>query len=60
MKLSPETLKGMIRDYDGMALSDQELALVWPELQSYVAVVEQLEELDLAAAYSGRLLRVAE
>jgi hypothetical protein len=60
MKLSPETLKAMIRDYDGIALSDAELELVWPELENYVAAVEQLEELDLTTLFSGRLLRVAE
>jgi hypothetical protein len=60
MKLSRETLQAMIRDYDGIALSDEELELVWPELQNYVAAVEQLDELDLSALFSGRLLRVAE
>jgi hypothetical protein len=60
MKLSPATLKAMIEDYDGIPLSDAELALVWPELESYVAAVEPLEALDLSALFSGRLLRVAE
>lgn len=60
MKLSPETLKAMIQDYDGVALSDEELELVRPELESYVAAAEQLEELDLSALFSGRLLHVAE
>jgi hypothetical protein len=50
----------MIKDYDGIPLSDEELKLVWPELENYVAVVEQLDELDLSALFSGRLLRVAE
>ena len=60
MKLSPETLKAMIKDYDGIPLSDEELKLVWPELESYVTAVEQLDELDLSALFSSRLLRVAE
>jgi hypothetical protein len=60
MKLSRETLKAMIEDYDGILLSDEELELVWPELEAYAAAVEQLEELDLSALFSGRLLRVAE
>ena len=34
MKLSPETLKAMIRDHDGIALSDAELELVRPELDA--------------------------
>lgn len=60
MKLSLETLQAMIKDYDGIPLSDDELKLVWPELESYVAAAEQLNELDLSAVFSGRLLRVAE
>jgi len=60
MKLSRATLKAMIEDYDGIALSDEELELVWPELEAYAAAVAQLEELDLSALFSGRLLRVAE
>jgi hypothetical protein len=60
MKLSPETLKAMIQDYDGIPLSDEELELVWPELENYIAAAEQLDELDLSSLFSGRLLRVAE
>jgi hypothetical protein len=60
MKLSPETLKAMIQDYDGIPLSDEELKLVWPELENYIAAAEQLDELDLSSLFSGRLLRVAE
>jgi hypothetical protein len=60
MKLSPETLKAMIADYDGIPLSDEELKLILPDLENYAAAVEQLEELDLSASFSGRLLRVAE
>jgi hypothetical protein len=60
MNLSPETLRAMIKDYDGIPLSDEELKLVWPELENYVAAVEQLDELDLSTVFSGRLLRVAE
>ncbi|MPZ43232.1 MAG: hypothetical protein GEV05_07515 [Betaproteobacteria bacterium] len=60
MKLSPETLKAMIKDYNGIPLSDVELELVWPELENYIAAVEQLDELDLSALFSSRLLRVAE
>ena len=60
MKLSPETLKAMIKDYDGIPLSDKELELVWPELEAYVAAAEQLEELDLSTLFSSRLLRVGE
>ncbi len=60
MKLSPETLKAMIEEYDGIPLSDEELKLAWPELESYIAAVEQLDELDLSGIFFSRLLRVAE
>ena len=60
MKLSPETLQAILKDYDGIPLSDEELELVWPELESYVAAAEQLNELDLSGVFASRLLRVAE
>jgi hypothetical protein len=60
MKLTPATLKAMIQDYDGIPLSDAELELVRPELEAYIAAADQLDELDLAAGFSSRLLRVAE
>jgi hypothetical protein len=60
MDLSNETLQAMIAAYDGIPLSEAELELVRPELETYVAAAEQLRELDLSALFSGRLLRVAE
>ena len=60
MALSNETLKAMIREYHGYELSDEELELVRPELDNYVAEMERLEGLDLSAVMSGRLLRVEE
>ena len=60
MKLSPETLKAIIQDYDGIPLSDEELELIRPELENYIAAAEQLDELDLSGVFSGRLVRVAE
>jgi hypothetical protein len=50
----------MIRDYHGLALSDEELELVRPELDNYVAEVEKLRELDLSHVLSARLLRAQE
>ena len=42
MSISNETLKAMIRDYNGLELSDEELDLVRPELESYFAELKKL------------------
>jgi hypothetical protein len=60
MTISTETLKAMIRDYKGFELSDEELELVRPELESYLTEVELLRELDLSGLMSSRLLRARE
>jgi hypothetical protein len=60
MMLSVETLKAIIRDYQGFDLSDEELERVGPELDSYLAEAERLRELDLATVMSARLLRAHE
>jgi Asp-tRNA(Asn)/Glu-tRNA(Gln) amidotransferase C subunit len=60
MALSTETLKAMIRDYHGFHLSDEELERIRPELDDYLAAVEQLRELDLSSVLSARLLRAHE
>ena len=60
MALSTETLKAMIRDFQGFDLSDEEVELVRPELESYLAELEQLRELDLSDVVSARLLRAHE
>jgi Asp-tRNA(Asn)/Glu-tRNA(Gln) amidotransferase C subunit len=60
MALSSETLKAMIRDYYGFSLSDEEVERVRPELDHYLAEVEQLRELDLSTVMSARLLRADE
>ena len=60
MDLSRETLQAIIADYDGIPLSDAELDLVRPELESYVEALQQLQNLDLSAILSARLLRPAE
>ena len=58
MTISDETLKAMIRDFNGFELSDNELALIRPELDSYLAEIERLRDLDLSGVFSGRLLKV--
>jgi hypothetical protein len=60
MALSTETLQAMIRDYHGLYLSAEELERVRPELESYLAEVEKLRELDLSNVMSVRLLRAHE
>ena len=60
MPISDATLKRMIAEYGGFELSDAELDLVRPELESYLAELQNLRDLDLSAVASGRLLRAAE
>jgi hypothetical protein len=60
MAISNATLQAMIRDYHGFALSDEELELVRPELDSYLGEVEKLRQLDLSNVMSARLLRAQE
>ena len=60
MSIPNETLKAMIRDYNGIELSDEELELVRPELESYFAELKKLEDLDLADVFSGRLMHIPE
>jgi hypothetical protein len=60
MALSTETLKAMMRDYHGVHLSDEELERIRPELDDYLAAIEQLRELDLSNIFSARLLRADE
>lgn len=56
MGISKETLKAMIRDYQGFELSDAELELIQPELDAYLAELENIRSLDLSDVMSARLL----
>ena len=58
MSIPIETLKAMIRDYNGLDLSDEELELVRPELETYLAELKKLEDLDLSDVFSGRLMHL--
>ncbi len=60
MAIEKETLKAMIRDFHGFDISDEELELVQPALDNYLAQVEKLRELDLSSVMSSRLLRAKE
>ena len=60
VSISNETLKAMIRDFDGFELSDEELELVRPELEYYLDELKKLEELDLSTVFSSRLMRLTD
>ena len=60
MPVSNETLKRIIAEYGGFELSDAELELVRPELDNYLAELQNLRDLDLSDVMSSRLLRAAE
>ena len=60
MALTDETLRGIIRDYRGFELDDEELKLVRLELDNYLDEVEKLRELDLSSVISARLLKAEE
>jgi|TARA_B110000263_G_C15303676_1_gene509222 hypothetical protein len=60
MSIPNETLKAMIRDYNGLELSDEELELVRPELESYFAELKKMEGLDLSDIFSGRLMNLSD
>ena len=56
MPIEKETMKAMIRDFHGFEISDEELDLVAPALNGYLADVEMLRDLDLSDVMSGRLI----
>ncbi len=60
MAITKDTLKAMIREFHWMELSDEELDIVAPALDSYLAEVENLRELDLSDVMSGRIQRAQE
>jgi hypothetical protein len=60
MTIANATLQAMIQAYYGFTLTDDEIALIRPELENYFKEVEQLRTLDLANVLSGRLLRAQE
>ena len=58
MSITNDTLKAMIRDYNGLELTDEELELVRPELEYYLSELKKLEDLDLSDLFSSRLLHI--
>ena len=59
MAVPDDTLKAIIRDYRGFELTDDELDLVRPEVDSYLAELARLDDLDLSDVMSSRLIRMA-
>ena len=60
MAITKETLQAMIREFHGIELSDEELKIIAPALDSYLTEVENLRELDLSKVMSGRILSAQE
>ena len=60
MSIPDETLKAMARDLHGFDLTDEELEIIRPGLDDYMAEVEKLRELDLSSVMSVRLLQAKE
>ena len=60
MALSNEALKEIIREFQGLELSDDELDLIRPALDAYIGEIERLQDLDLTQVMSARLLRAQE
>ena len=60
MPIDKDTLKAMIRDYQGFELSDEELEIIQPELDIYLREVQILKDLDLSNLMSARLLQAKE
>jgi hypothetical protein len=58
MSVSDETLRAIIRDYNGFELSAEELELVRPEVDFYLEQLATLDDLNLSELMSGRLLRM--
>ena len=60
MPISDETLNRIIAEYGGFELTAEELELVKPELENYLAELQNLRDLDLSDVMSSRLLRPAD
>ena len=60
MPISDETLNRIIAEYGGFELTAEEMELVKPELENYLAELQNLRDLDLSDVMSSRLLRPAD
>ena len=48
MPISDETLQAIIRNYQGFELTDEALALLKPEVESYLSELALWDDLDLS------------
>ena len=60
MAISDANMEAIIRDYHGFELSDEEIELIRPEIDNYLAEAQKLRDLDLSDVMSSRLLRASE
>ena len=60
MSISKDTLCTMIRDFNLIELSDEELDGILPDLESYLASLEKLHTLDLTKVPSARQIHAQE
>ena len=60
MSVSRETLRAIVREYQGFEVDDDALDEILIELEGYFSEREKLRELDLSDLMSARLLRAKE
>ena len=60
MAISKNTLKAIIKDYDGLALSESELKQVMVILEAFGDEVEKIRDLDLSTVVPACLPRIDE
>ena len=60
MAIPDAKMEAIIRDYHGFELSDEEITLIRPEIDNYLAEAQKLIDLDLSDVMSSRLLRASE
>lgn len=57
MAISKETLRKMLDEIGGVAMSEAELEAALPTVQSYAELVDKLRKLELSGVLAARLVR---
>ena len=57
MAIRRETIKAIIKDYNGFDLSEEELDVIEEGLAAYDQVVQKMGELELADVVSARVMQ---
>ena len=60
MAIPDEKMETIIRDYHGFESSDEEITLIRPEIDNYLAEAQKPREIDPSDVISSRLLRASE